>query len=275
MSTAVAKKKNAELSTDVLDDVFADAGAGSTFAAEDMTMPFIRLAQQMSPQVNKNKPEYIKGIGAGDIFNNLTQEYWDGKDGVRIIVCGAVTKYTEWVPLEMGGGFQGEISPSDPIINQVRREGNKEILPNGNEMVKADNYYVLYETQDGAWQPAVLDMKITALKVSRRWKSQISLQTIKHPQTGQVVKAPSFANIWRVTSVEETNRNDQSYANYSVQLDEKNYFFDNPELYAQAKALHVSVEQGEVKAAAPEERASTSQTSGGNSSVDRDDEIPF
>ena len=61
MSTAVATKKNAELSTDLLEDMFADAGDGSSFAADEMIMPFLRLAQQMSPQVNKNKPEYIKG----------------------------------------------------------------------------------------------------------------------------------------------------------------------------------------------------------------------
>ena len=62
MNTAVAKTKGVEVSTELMDDIFADAGAGSSFAAEEMTMPFIRLAQQMSPQVNKNKPEYIKGI---------------------------------------------------------------------------------------------------------------------------------------------------------------------------------------------------------------------
>ena len=30
MNTAVAKKKSAEVSTDLMDDIFADAGAGSS-----------------------------------------------------------------------------------------------------------------------------------------------------------------------------------------------------------------------------------------------------
>jgi hypothetical protein len=170
--------------------------------------------------------------------------------------------------MDDGGGFVGELAPDDPVIQQAVREGNKELLPNGNEMVKADNYYVLYETSDGAWNPAVLDMKITALKVSRRWKSQINLQTVKHPKTGQVVKLPIFANIWRVSSVEETNKNDQSYANYSVQLEGR---IEETDLYQQAKSLFVSVQDGEVKAAAPEERASTPDTSDDKSA----DEIPF
>jgi len=273
MTTAVAKKKSAELSTDLLEDMFADAGDGSSFAADEMIMPFLRLAQQMSPQVNKNKPEYIKGLGAGDIFNNLTNEFWDGSEGLRVVICATITKYTEWVPMDNGGGFVGEIEPTDPILRKVVRDGNKELLPNGNEMVKADNYYVLYESENGTWNPAVLDMKITALKVSRRWKSKISLQMMKHPKTGQVVKMPLYGNIWRVTSVEETNRNDQSYANYAVDIEGR---ITDTALYQQAKALSVSVADGEVKAAAPEERDSTtsSQTSSG-SSQEEDDEIPF
>ena len=49
MNTAVAKTKGVEVSTELLDDIFSDAGAGSSFAADEMTMPFIRLAPQMSP----------------------------------------------------------------------------------------------------------------------------------------------------------------------------------------------------------------------------------
>ena len=125
MNTAVAKTKGVEVSTELMDDIFSDAGEGSSFAADEMTMPFIRLAQQMSPQVNKNKPEYIKGLGAGDIFNNLTGEYWDGSEGMRVVACATVTKYTEWVPIDDGGGFVGELQPNDPVIQQCIRRATK------------------------------------------------------------------------------------------------------------------------------------------------------
>lgn len=84
---------------------------------------------------------------------------------------------------------------------------------------------------------------------------------------------PLYGNIWRVTSVEETNRNDQSYANYAVDIEGR---ITDTALYQQAKALSVSVTDGEVKAAAPEERESTtsSQASSG-SSQEEDDSIPF
>lgn len=264
MSTAVAKKQNTEVATSLDDAFFEMAGAGSSFAPEEMTMPFIRIAQQMSPQLNKNKPEYIKGLGSGDIYNNLTGEFWEGSEGLEVVACFEVTKYTEWVPMERGGGFAGELHPTDPAIRNARREGNKEILPNGNELVKADHYYVLYKSASGTWNPAVLDMKITALKVSRRWKSQINLQEIRHPKTGDVARAPIFSSVWKVTTVEETNSKDQSYSNYAVSLVGR---VSDMDLYQKAKGLYLSVQKGEIKAQAPEDRAAPS-TAG-------DDSIPF
>lgn len=261
MSTAVAEKKKTELSSDLFDDMFEMSGAGTDFDQSEMVMPFIRIAQQMSPQVNKNKPEYIKGLQASDIFNTVTGEYWDGSEGLRIVACSVVTKYTAWIPLEQGGGFAGELAPTDPMIRRAVREGNKEILPDGNELVKADHWYVLYQSKDGSWNPAVLDMKITQLKVSRRWRTQAKLLTVS--KDGQSRPAPIFAGVWKVTTVEETNRNDQSYSNYSIELDER---VSDRELFEQAKAFFMSISAGEVKAAAPEEKTT---------SVEQDDSIPF
>ena len=65
MANAVAKKKNAELSTDLLGDIMEFAGEGATFDSSEMEIPFIRIAQAMSPQISKSKPEFIKGMGQG------------------------------------------------------------------------------------------------------------------------------------------------------------------------------------------------------------------
>ena len=262
MANAVAEKKETAVSTDVMNDIFEMAGAGAEFSSDEMQMPFIRIAQAMSPEIKKSDAKFIKDCGQGDIFNNLTQEYW--ADGVSIVPCYVQTKYTEWVSLDDGGGFVGEIDPKDPVLTQTKREGSTETLPNGNEVVKADNYVVLVKCNDGSWSPAVLDMKSTALKVSRRWKTQISLQTITHPKSGVMAKAPIFANIWKLQTVEETNKQNQTYFNYSVT---KIGLIDDADLFTQAKTLHVSSSKGEVKTDAPEQ----SQV---NPSTDTD-EVPF
>ena len=263
MANAVANAvKDGVISTELADDLFSMAGAGAEFSSDEMQMPFIRIAQAMSPEIKKSDAKFIEGCGQGDIFNNLTQEYWD--KGVEIIPCYVQTKYTEWVPIDDGGGFVGEIDPKDPVLTQTTREGATETLPNGNEVVKSDNYVVLAKSSDGSWTPAVLDMKSTALKVSRRWKTQINLQTITHPKTNKIAPCPIFGNIWMLKTVEETNKQNQTYFNYSVT---KVGLIQDGNLFNQAKTLHVSSAKGEVKTDAPEQ----TQTK-----VDKDsDEITF
>ena len=264
MANEVATKKNAELSTDLMDDILEFAGEGAAFGADEMQIPFIRALQALSPQLNKKKPEYIDGAEQGDLFNTVTGQVWKGEEGVTIIPCYQVTKYLEFTPRDMGGGFRGEISPTNPVLQQTTRQGSKELLPTGNELVKSDQHYCLVLDGEGSFQPAVIDMKSTQLKVSRRWKTQIAMQKIKHPKTGQMITPPLFATEWKITTVEESN--DQgSWFNPSV---EKVGLVWERDLMLEAKAFRDSVAAGEAKAVA-EESVPTS------SSVEQDDSIPF
>ena len=264
MANEVATKKNAELSTDLMDDILEFAGEGAAFGADEMQIPFIRALQALSPQLNKKKPEYIDGAEQGDLFNTVTGQVWKGEEGVTIIPCYQVTKYLEFTPRDMGGGFRGEISPTNPVLQQTTRQGSKELLPTGNELVKSDQHYCLVLDGEGSFQPAVIDMKSTQLKVSRRWKTQIAMQKIKHPKTGQMITPPLFATEWKITTVEESN--DQgSWFNPSV---EKVGLVGERDLMLEAKAFRDSVAAGEAKAVA-EASVPTS------SSVEQDDSIPF
>jgi hypothetical protein len=263
MSTAVAKVKETALSTDVMDDIFSDAGEGAVFDSSEMQIPFVRLLQALSPQLNKKKPEYIEGASSGDAFNNVTNQYWDGEKGLTVIPCFQTTKYLEFTPRDMGGGFRGEINPNNPVLQQTTRAGSKELLPNGNELVKSDQHFCLIVEEDGSFQPAVIDMKSTQLKVSRRWKTQIAMQKIPAPD-GRLVTPPVFATMWRLRSVEESN--DQgSWSNWAV---ERVGIVEDRNLYMEAKSFRQSIAAGEVKAA-PDDHERF------DSSPKPTDEIPF
>lgn len=259
---AVAKTKNAELSTDVLNDIMDFAGEGAAFDSSEMQIPFLRVLQALSPQLNKKKAEYIDGASSGDMYNTVTNQYFDGEEGVVVIPCFQTTKYLEFTPREQGGGFRGEIPANDPILTRTERNGAKEMLPNGNELVKSDQHYCLLVEADGSFQPVVVDMKSTQLKVSRRWKTQIAMQKVTHPKTGQLITPPVFATQWKLTTTEESN--DQgSWANYQI---EKVGLIENRDLLLEAKAFRDSVAAGEVKAAPEEGSSQTSSSS---------DDIPF
>ncbi len=242
---AVAKKAES-LPVNLMDDLYAGAGQGTeNMTSEDMQIPFMRILQPLSPQLIKTDSKFIKGASAGDIFNNVTGQFWPGEDGITVVPCYQVTKYLEFTPREQGGGFRGEIPANDPILTRTTRNGSKEILPTGNELVKSDQHYCLVVEEDGSFQPVVVDMKSTQLKVSRRWKTQIAMQKVKHPKTGQMLTPPVYATQWKLTTVEESN--DQgSWANYTL---EKVGLVENRDLLLEAKAFRESVAAGEVKAA--------------------------
>ena len=246
MSNEVTKAKGTAVSADLMDDIFESAGEGASFDSSEMQIPFVRLVQALSPQINKKKPEYIEGVSQGDAFNTVTKEYWDGEKGLTVIPCFQATK--------------GEIQPDSPLLQQAKRNGAKEILPNGNELVKSDQHFCLILAEDGSTQPAIIDMKSTQLKVSRNWKTMIAMQKADHPTKGKVTPAV-FATKWKLTSVEQTNDRG-TFANWSVA---KVGLIDSRDLLQEAKTFRASIAAGEVKAT-PEESSS--------SSVNGDD-IPF
>jgi hypothetical protein len=263
MSTAVAKKQNTEVSTEVLDDIFILAGDGAAFDSSEMQIPFVRVLQALSPQLNKKKSEYIEDASQGDMFNTVTGQWWSGETGMTVVPCYQTTKYLMFTPRDQGGGFKGELSATDPMLQQTTRVGSKEILPTGDELVKSDQHFCLIVEEDGSFQPAVIDMKSTQLKVSRRWKTQIALQRVTNPRTGLPVTPAVYATMWHVTTTEESN--DQgSWNNYRV---EKVGLVQNRTLLLEAKTFRESVMAGDVKAA-PEDHGMAAGAA-------RGDDIPF
>ena len=77
-------------STDValFDDDLLSGGTGlEEMTSDDLAIPFIRVLQAMSPQVNKRAPEYVDGAEVGMLFNTVTNSVYDGEKGVEIVPC--------------------------------------------------------------------------------------------------------------------------------------------------------------------------------------------
>ena len=65
-----------------------DANIGlSNMSMEDLSIPFLRILGDMSPQVKKSKEEYVEGAEPGMIFNTVTREIFGGEKGATIIPC--------------------------------------------------------------------------------------------------------------------------------------------------------------------------------------------
>ena len=82
----MAKKNGGGLPAELAEAFEADSGSGfEGVTTDDLQIPFIRLIQALSPQIDKSDSNYIEGSGAGDIFNTVTKQHWAGDEGVVVL----------------------------------------------------------------------------------------------------------------------------------------------------------------------------------------------
>ena len=87
-------------------DISTVAGQGTeNLDSGGSSLPFIKILQDLSPQLKAQKDEYIEGSKAGDLMFAKTQDIID--QPARIIPCYTKSIYTEWIPRARGGGFVG------------------------------------------------------------------------------------------------------------------------------------------------------------------------
>ena len=241
----VAQKKTTQVVVSELDKMLeADSGAGlENITTEDMQIPFIRIIQALSPQLQKDDPLYIKGAEQGDIFNTVSQEIYKQDEGVIVVPAFFEKKFLEFQLRSSGGGFVRELAADDKDITMTSRENTVELLPNGNELVRTHQHLVIAQSADGTIAPSVLDMKKTQLKVSRRWNT---LKNSARLPSGALM--PIYGTAWRVTTVLEAN--DQGkWFNYK--LDRINDVTPEIEkMMLEARNMYQGVSKGEVKMAA-------------------------
>ena len=255
----VAQRKTTQVVASELDKMLeADAGVGlENITTDDMQIPFIRIIQALSPQLQKDDPLYIKSAEQGDIFNTVSQEVYKQDEGITLVPAFFEKKFLEFQLRSSGGGFVRELAADDKDIAMTNREGTIEMLPNGNELVRTHQHLVIAMSADGTIAPSVLDMKKTQLKVSRRWNT---LKNSARLPSGALM--PIYGTAWQLTTVLEAN--DQGkWFNYK--LDRINDVTPEIEkMMLEARNMYQGVAKGEVKMAA----ASADE-------IAEKDEVPF
>ena len=212
MATAKAKGKTvaAKKATEVAvpsalkAKMAAVAGAGFEEATRDaFAVPFIRILQDLSPQVKKKMVGYIEGAKPGQFFNTVSQEV---SDTLRVVPCHYSQSFIEWTPRDEkeGQGLVAVHLPGDPIITRVARVKGKPLLPNGNLLMDTRSHFVLIIKDDGTTEGALIALSSTGIKVSRRWMSQMKSTTIDRAD-GSRIPAPMCAYSYALTSEEEAN----------------------------------------------------------------------
>jgi hypothetical protein len=232
--------KTASTALAILSDLEQDAGAGfDGMTQEDYALPFLRLLTNTSPEVGE-----IDGAMPGMIYNTVTGQLYDGKKGIYVVPCAYVRQYIEWAPRGQGSGAPVHIHPAtSDVLSKTHKEpgDNKDYLDNGNYIENTANHYVMVIDEDGVPSPALISMKSTQLKKSRKWNSM--MQSVKMQGKNGLFTPPMYSQIYQLTTVAESNDKGKWYG-WEV---ERFGPVDEPSIYQTCKTFAQSVSSGDVK----------------------------
>lgn len=273
MSTEVAKKKETAVSADLLDQMMSDEGAGINFDVRDMEIPFVRLAHPMSDVMNKTKSAFIKELRAGEIYNTITKQIWDPEKGITVIPVHQETVYTHKIDDKTVKRYGMADTELVTLLKRVTREGAKEYIKDAqgkieSELVKSDNFYCVIIDDDGSTQKAIIDFRSTGLTVSRRWKTQISMQKVQDSK-GNFRTPPLYGVMWKFTGVDQAN-DKGAWSSWSIS---KIGIVDRADVLAEVKDFRGQIIKGEVKPQQEDEPVQDSAPAGND--IPSDDDIPF
>jgi len=200
MNEVTMKKENA-----VAVNMFeADADKGSqNMTQEDLALPFLKVLGQLSPEVNKRDGKYVEGAEPGMILNTVTNEVFDGTKGIDVLPVFYERKYVEWQDRGEGKGAPVAIhDASSDIMSQTTRDKSfKDRLPNGNYLENTANHYVV--VLGNSPQTALISMKATQLKISRKWNS--IMMGIKLQGKNGLFTPPTYSHIYNLKTVQMSN----------------------------------------------------------------------
>ena len=236
----VAQKKSAQLPANIFEE---DAAKGlGKLGQEDLALPFLKILGQLSPEVNKRDGKYVEGAEPGMIFNSVSGELYDGMKGITVVPCFYKLEYIEWKDRGEGSGGPVQIhDSSSDIMSQTKIDANyKDRLPNGNYVEKTASHFVLITNPTAA--TALISMKSTQLKISRKWNSMMA--GIKMKGKNGLFTPASFSHEYRLRTVQQSN-DKGTWFGWEVQ---KIGPVENAELYQQAKVFAESISKGDVKA---------------------------
>ena len=220
----------------------ADANQGvENLTHEDLALPFLKILGQLSPEVNKRDGKYVQGAEAGMIYNSVTGELFDGEKGIEVIPCHYKLEYIEWQDRGEGSGAPVAIhsSSSDIMTKTTRGADYKDRLPNGNYIEKTASHFVVVNSNTPS--TALIAMKSTQLKISRKWNSMMA--SIKMKGKNGMFTPAFFSHTYKLRTTQQSN-DKGTWFGWEVS---KIGPVQDAALYQQAKSFADSVSKGDVK----------------------------
>lgn len=236
-----------------------DAGQGMEgIGASDIAIPFLGHVQALSKQLIEDDPKYIPNAKIGSLFNTVTNECFDPKDGITVIPVKIEKVVAEKEPRADGG--------KTVQVYATRAEAESKRQP-GNELLDGYRVILLYLTKSGSWVPAVLSMVIKSkVYTMRNWNALMTGLRVAGPN-GTKIQPPTFAWTYKLTSAQ------MKFAEGTSAVLKAEPVGPAPEdAYQQARDLRKALSAGAVKLGKDEEAEAPTAATG---DAAQDDDLPY
>ena len=243
----VAKKKKSEISTKVIDFSSHAGGGFENVSAQEMAIPFLKIASSQTPEIKKSNAKFVEGLEQGDIFNSVTKDFYKS---ILVVPCAFRVRCVEWSPLGEGTGAPVKIyKPEDCPPLERGADGEDHYKINGaispTYIVRTAEYFVLRLNNDGSYERCQIIMQKTQYKKSRYWNTMMMNQKIKS-KSGSLATLPMFANVYKMEGVQEQNKKNDWWG-WKITLANSVNDLKNPSLIVEeANHFHELVSSGSI-----------------------------
>lgn len=179
-------------------DLIAPDGAEEHLSQEELEIPFLKLAQKGSPQVDKDDPKYIEGLEPGMYFNTASEQMYG--DTLKVQVHGYYRNFTIWKGPKGAGEFNGSMTPEE-FKEFEKKEG---LTRDGGDFVQTvDGEDLRYRdtrnfiislpehTDEGIM---VYPMSSTGIKAANKWNTLQNGRRVNGRPTAR------YATLWEISS---------------------------------------------------------------------------
>lgn len=196
-----------------------DAGKGmQNISDEERRVPFLRILQSNSPELEEGNAKYLPGATAGKFFNTSTKQTYS-----KLVMIPAARghRFIEYIPRNLGSGFVAVHGPKDELVMTLRaKHGKFGKLPNGvtkrdpktnepldgTEIVESfELYAILIDPETEQTFRAVISFSSTQIKKYQGFIDRYDSIRYRN-SAGQTIAPPIWAHRWLLTTATEKNK---------------------------------------------------------------------
>lgn len=196
---SVATSGGSQLPAEFFEEIENSPTGLENVTSRDLLIPRITILQDLSPQVKKNKPEYIEGAEIGDFCDTAVGEVYKE---LMLIPCYYATVLLEWAPRATGKGLIANHGMSRDILKDCKQDEKRRWMHGENLVSETMTFYCLNITAGG--RRCFVPLSSTALKSGRKLLTLITSERVTG-RDGKDFQPPIFYRAWKTTVTEEAN----------------------------------------------------------------------